>query len=236
MKKGNPPKILCVRYNDEAKCIAIGTSDGVLRILREKSLNVLYERSGEERISCVAMLGTSSLLAMAGSASNKNDFTKRQMRLLNTKSGKVLHKLSFKTAILNIELSEKCIAVLLENKIVLYDTRRLRHLKDVPTSYNTRGLGKIVILSSSTKHDTLLVYPAENDKGIVKGFVGVLDCSRICILSRFKTHDSNISTIAVCNRIEAMATASEKGTLVRVFRIPSGEILYTFRRGSVVCT
>ena len=54
MKKGNPPKILCVRYNDEAKCIAIGTSDGVLRILREKSLNVLYERSGEERVTSVA--------------------------------------------------------------------------------------------------------------------------------------------------------------------------------------
>ena len=55
MKKGSlPPKILCVRYNDEAKCIAIGTSDGVLRILREKSLNVLYERSGEERVTSVA--------------------------------------------------------------------------------------------------------------------------------------------------------------------------------------
>ena len=175
------------------------------------------------------MLGTSPLLALAGSASNKNDFTKRQMRLLNTKSGKVLHKLSFKTAILNIELSEKCIAVLLENKIVLYDTRILRHLKDVPTTYNTRGVGKIVTLSSSAKqHDTLLVYPAENDKDKVKGFVGVLDCSRMCVLSRFKAHDSNISTIAVCNRIKAIATASEKGTLVRVFRIPSGEILTHF--------
>ena len=204
---------------------------------------MLYERDGE-CITSIAMLGTSSLVAVAGSASNETDFTKRQMRLLNTKNNKVMHNLKFKTAILNIEMSVKCVAVLLENKITLYDTRRLHHLRDVPTAYNPRGLGKLMCissLSSSTKNDTLLVYPAENNKGIsptteAKGFVGILDCSRMCVLSSFKAHELNISTIAVCNEMKAMATASEKGTLVRVFRVPSGEIMYTFRRGSVVCT
>jgi len=244
MKKRGHVEIECVHFNDDAGCVAIGSSDGRLRILREQSLKVLYERNVGETITSIAMLGRSSLVAIAGSALNSTGFSKRKIRMLNTKNGEILKELSFKTAILNIELNVKCLAVVLENKIALYDTRRLHHLRDVSTTYNPWGLGKIACISSrdngEDENTTLLVYPAEKNMITTeaKGLVGVLalGCSRTRIVSTFKAHDSNISTISVCNQIKAMATASEKGTLVRVFRIPSGEIMHTFRRGSVVAS
>lgn len=46
-------------------------------------------------------------------------------------------------------------------------------------------------------------------------------------------HNSSLSCIALNSDGTLLATASEKGTIIRVFGIPSGDKLHQFRRGSI---
>jgi autophagy-related protein 18 len=48
-----------------------------------------------------------------------------------------------------------------------------------------------------------------------------------------KAHNSPLSCIALNNDGTLLATASEKGTIIRVFSIPDAQKLYQFRRGSI---
>lgn len=51
------------------------------------------------------------------------------------------------------------------------------------------------------------------------------------VVSVCGAHSSPLSCIAMNNDGTLMATASEKGTVIRVFSVPRGEKLYQFRRG-----
>jgi autophagy-related protein 18 len=44
-------------------------------------------------------------------------------------------------------------------------------------------------------------------------------------------HDSSLAALAFNNAGTRLATASEKGTVIRVFSIPEGHRLFEFRRG-----
>jgi autophagy-related protein 18 len=48
-----------------------------------------------------------------------------------------------------------------------------------------------------------------------------------------EAHNSPLSCIALNNDGTLLATASEKGTIIRVFSIPDAQKLYQFRRGSI---
>lgn len=48
-----------------------------------------------------------------------------------------------------------------------------------------------------------------------------------------EAHNSPLSCIALNNDGTMLATASEKGTIIRVFSIPDAQKLYQFRRGSI---
>jgi autophagy-related protein 18 len=65
------------------------------------------------------------------------------------------------------------------------------------------------------------------------GEVFVYDANKMESANIVTAHNSPLSCIAVNNDGTLLATASEKGTIIRVFSIPDGGKLYQFRRGSI---
>lgn len=50
-----------------------------------------------------------------------------------------------------------------------------------------------------------------------------------------QAHDSPLAAVRFSADGTRVATASEKGTVIRVFAVPSGERLFEFRRGVKRC-
>ncbi|KAL0413028.1 UNVERIFIED_CONTAM: Autophagy-related protein 18a [Sesamum radiatum] len=71
----------------------------------------------------------------------------------------------------------------------------------------------------SSRHDVCTEY----DKGEVR--VVVLDLDGICWRRLIKAHDSDVACVALSNEGRLLATASTKGTLVRVFDTWDGRLL-----------
>lgn len=61
----------------------------------------------------------------------------------------------------------------------------------------------------------------------------LFDANEMQEIKVIPAHQAPLSCIAMNNEGTLLATASEKGTVIRVFAIPSAEKLYQFRRGSM---
>lgn len=61
----------------------------------------------------------------------------------------------------------------------------------------------------------------------------LFDANEMQEIKVIPAHQAPLSCIAMNNEGTLLATASEKGTVIRVFALPSAEKLYQFRRGSM---
>lgn len=92
----------------------------------------------------------------------------------------------------------------------------------IDTFENPKG---IVAISYDTKK-TVLAYPADKTKGYVR-----VKCYENSITSLINAHESAISYIALNHDGSLLATASDKGTLIRIFQSDTGLFLQEVRRG-----
>jgi autophagy-related protein 18 len=63
--------------------------------------------------------------------------------------------------------------------------------------------------------------------------VRIFDATRLEAVNTIQAHQSTIGSLALNNDATLLATASEKGTVIRVFTVPDGQNLFQFRRGSL---
>jgi len=65
------------------------------------------------------------------------------------------------------------------------------------------------------------------------GRVTIFDATTLESINVVEAHQSPLSSCAINNEGTLLATASEKGTIIRIFTVPEGEKLFEFRRGTI---
>eukprot|EP00607_Mallomonas_marina_P008093 CAMPEP_0182419970 /NCGR_PEP_ID=MMETSP1167-20130531/4400_1 /TAXON_ID=2988 /ORGANISM="Mallomonas Sp, Strain CCMP3275" /LENGTH=359 /DNA_ID=CAMNT_0024595257 /DNA_START=346 /DNA_END=1425 /DNA_ORIENTATION=- len=130
-------------------------------------------------------------------------------------------ELMFKSEVKAVRLRRDRVVVVLQNKVYVYRFSDLKLLDQINTTPNARGL---VCLSPDAAH-TVLACP-----GLAKGSIRVelYDIKKATLI---KAHDSELAQIALNCDGSRIASASDKGTLIRVWDSLSGEPLRELRRG-----
>ena len=82
--------------------------------------------------------------------------------------------------------------------------------------------------SISILKQSILLYPSE-----VIGTISIFDCNTLKLINSISAHKSDITSMNVNEIISLVATASIKGTIIRLFSLPSGQNLYSFRNSSL---
>ncbi|KAI8946869.1 protein-vacuolar targeting protein Atg18 [Xylaria longipes] len=230
-----------VTFNQDHSCLAVGTSKG-FRIYHTDPFSKIFS-SNDGNISIIEMLFSTSLVALI--------LSPRHLIIQNTKRGSVICELSFPSAVLAVRLNRKRLCVVLEDSIYLYDIANMSLLQRVDTSPNP---GAICALSPSSEN-CYFAYPLpkpRDDAGdkrprhappasltyapVTSGDVLIFDTLTLKVVNVVEAHRSPLSCIALNNDGTLLATASETGTIIRVFSIPKGQKLYQFRRGTYPST
>lgn len=185
------------------------------------------------------MLFSTSLVAAVGALSP------RRLRILNTKKKANICELTFPTAVLSVKLNRKRLVVVLVDQIYVYDISCMRLLNTIETSPNPRALCDL-----SSADDSVLLYPAPgplvaspfamgsgNGSGAggtdsTVGTVVLFDALNIAPLNIVKAHRAELAAVCLNTAGTLFATASTKGTVIRVFSTLTGRKLAQFRRGS----
>jgi autophagy-related protein 18 len=75
--------------------------------------------------------------------------------------------------------------------------------------------------------------PKSDHVAPTSGEILIYDATKLEAVNVIEAHNSPLSCIALNNDGTLLATASEKGTIIRVFSVPDAQKLYQFRRGSI---
>ena len=109
----------------------------------------------------------------------------------------------------------------MDSQVFMYNFADLQPLRQIKTCHNPKGLCAL-----SAGASTVLVCPATEI-----GHVHVELCDSSKVLE-IQAHNGPLSQMCLSADGKLLATASVKGTLVRVFETATGKKLFEFRRGA----
>lgn len=250
-----------ITFNQDASCVAVALSNGYKIYSCKPSFSKCYQVRKEESVGIVEMLYCTSLLAMVALGEEPGSLP-RKLKIVNTKRQTTICDLIFPSSILLVKLSRRRMVVLLEDQIYIYDISTMNLLHTIETSPNTNGLcamsddvsneagNSFLAYPSPPKtitHDSLLVMGINTNGGLNSvqnniqsvsnapnrvGDVIIFDLKTLQPLAVIEAHKSALAAMCLSIDGNLLATASDKGTIVRVFSVQTGLKLYQFRRGT----
>jgi len=208
-------------FNQDFQCFAAGTSTG-FRVYNCDPFKETFRREfNNGGIGRVEMLFRCNILALVGGGETPK-YPPNKVMIWDDHQGRCIGELSFRSQVRTVRLRRDRIVVALEHKVLVYNFADLKLLHQIETLSNTKGL----VALSAAAETTVLACP-----GLHKGQVRVelYDVRRTKFIS---AHDSALNQMALSLDGKVLATASEKGTLVRTFNTADGTKLHEVRRGA----
>ncbi|KAK7258892.1 hypothetical protein RIF29_24481 [Crotalaria pallida] len=222
------PTLLHLSFNQDSGCFSAATDQG-FRIYNCDPFREIFRRDfgPAAAISLVQMLFRCNILAFVGAAPgppafSDHRFPANKVMIWDDHQSRCIGELSFRSEVKGVRLRRDRIVVVLLYKIFVYNFADLKVLHQIDTFVNPKGLCEV----SNVSGTMVLVCP-----GLQKGQVRVehYASKRTKFLM---AHDSRISCFALTQDGRLVATASSKGTLVRVFNTLDGSLLQEVRRGA----
>ncbi|OWM63506.1 hypothetical protein CDL15_Pgr019455 [Punica granatum] len=212
------PELLHLSFNQDYGCFAAGTDRG-FRIYNCGPFREIFRRdfgggSVGGGIGVVEMLFRCNILALVGRGPNPQ-YSPNKVMIWDDHQSRCIGELSFRSEVRSVRLRRDRIVVVLEQKVFVYNFADLKLLHQIETIANPKGLCVV----SQTAGSLVLVCP-----GLQKGQVRVEHYAT----KRTKfimAHDSRIACFSLSQDGKLLATASTKGTLIRVFNAVDGTLL-----------
>jgi WD40 repeat protein len=212
-------KINSISFNQDQGCFACSTGEG-FRIYNTYPFKETFQRALGGGIGLVSMLYRSNILALVGGGEHAK-FPPNKVMIWDDHQMKGIGELSFKSNVKSVRLRKERIVVALDQRIYIYQISDLKLLDAQDTFANPEGLCAL-----SPKDATILVCPDKK-----KGYIRITNYDNNTSVEK-KAHDSTLSAIAISMDGKLCATASDKGTLIRVFATEDGKLLQELRRGA----
>ncbi|XP_066248768.1 WD repeat domain phosphoinositide-interacting protein 4-like [Euwallacea similis] len=229
MMKGS--NILNLRFNQDQGCFMASMENG----LRVYNLEPLVEKThyDTETVGSVAsceMLFRTNILAIVSGGSHPK-FPENILYIYDDSQKKTVIEIKFASAVKAVRLRRDKLIVVLLNRIHVFSfLHPTRELFSVETRKNPKGLCEVSPLQSS--HKQVLVFP-----GHKLGSVQIVELSTT--LQSYSSapiyiqaHKNELACIAINQQGTRVATASEQGTLIRVWDTTTRNQLVELRRGA----
>uniref|UniRef100_A0A1J3GTB9 Autophagy-related protein 18d n=2 Tax=Noccaea caerulescens TaxID=107243 RepID=A0A1J3GTB9_NOCCA len=213
-------ELVSVSWNQDYSCFASGTSHG-FRIYNCEPFKETFRRELKDGgFKIVEMLFRSNILALVGGGPN-SQYPSNKVLIWDDHQSRCISEFAFRSEIRAVKLRRDRIVVVLEHKIYVYNFMDLRLLHQIETQANPRGL---CCLSHHT-NTSVLACP-----GLRQGEIRV-EHFGLNMVQIINAHDSNIACMTMTLDGLLLATASTKGTLIRIFNTMDGTRLQEVRRG-----
>eukprot|EP00088_Acartia_fossae_P059705 TRINITY_DN7113_c0_g1_i1.p1 TRINITY_DN7113_c0_g1~~TRINITY_DN7113_c0_g1_i1.p1 ORF type:complete len:345 (+),score=79.12 TRINITY_DN7113_c0_g1_i1:35-1069(+) len=232
--RDNPYKngLMFAGFNQDQSCFCAGTKNG-FKIFNTDPLREKESQEWPDKdiggIRVLEMLFRCNYIALVGAAADNSEFSNCKVLIWDDLKKKTIIEMEFTSEVKNVRLRRDRIVVILEQVIKVFTfTSQPTQLNVFDTRLNPRGLCSL----SPSSSNSVLAFP-----GLGSGQVQLVD---LAATEReplnITAHDSPLVAIALNVEGTRLATASEKGTLIRVFDVANGNLLSELRRGSAPAT
>jgi WD40 repeat protein len=168
----------------------------------------------------VVMLYRTNILALVGTENNPI-FNKNKVVIWDDYQKKKLSELKFSQTILNLKLRKDKIVVICSDKIYVFSLSSFQNIDIIETGENLHG----VIGINYNVNSTIIAYPDKK-----KGTINIKNYEKNTNIS-IDAHEKTIGNIVINPNGDLMASATEMGTIIRVFETDTGKLMQEVRRG-----
>ncbi|GAQ88153.1 WD40 repeat protein [Klebsormidium nitens] len=214
-----------VAFNQDSTRVVFATRHG-LRIVDCNTCKTVFEQF-DGAVGIVEPLFSTSILALVG-AGEHPALSPRRLGILNITTGAPIADLSFISSVLAVRMNRKRLVVLLERKTHIHDLQTLQILDTLETAPNPKA---ICAFSPSTE-SSYLALPAS----ATAGEIVVYDAMHLTAVCQIQAHKAPLAALAINSDGSLLASASERGTVIRVHTLPSATKAFTLRRGTYPAT
>lgn len=219
--------ILCLNFNQNQECFACGTTSGFCIFNVDPFTETFRREFKGGSIGYVAMLYRCNILALVGGGRSPCFLTNKVVLWddhLSTCTG----ELSFRSEVKTVKLRRDLIVVALENSVYVYQFQTLDLLEKFSTRENPKGL----VALSTGEENVVLACPASDGRGRVRVEIFSPEDHNQRISTFVDAHESGLSQLTLSADGSLLATASTKGTLIRIFDTGTGRKIKEVRRGA----
>lgn len=213
-------------FNQDYSCFVCGTSAGfrvysvspVCEVHRRENTTVFQQRS----VVLAAMLFKTNIFAMVTvSDSDPASGGPNKVHIWDDQKGKFVGELRSRYEVKGVVMRRDIIAMVCEYAIYVYTCDMLRVILHLTTKDNNKGL----CVLAAASNPWILCCPGQL-LGEVRVQVGQDDRATHV----FAAHQTALAALAVTASGHLVATASETGTVAKVFTTKEGQLLYRLRR------
>ena len=211
--------ILWTGFSNDRGLLTCGTQNGFsIFTCFPFSENINRELGGG--IKQVEILNRTNLIALIGGGSNPK-YPENKVMIWDDKQKSCIAELSFRSIVKSVKLCKEYIVVVLEYKVYLYQLPALKLVDGFETAKNDAGLTDLKV----GKNDVVMA-----NLGLQIGTV------RIDFINKkshiyIDAHRAKLAYLTLNSDHTILATASEKGTMVRLYDTTTGKLIHEFRRG-----
>jgi len=218
-EQGSPARATFITFNQDTTCVAVGSPTGysLYSLSSTDCLDPVY-KSNEADVYIAERLFSSSLVAVVAAASP------RTLRIEHFKKGTEICRYSYSDRIRAVRMNRARLVVCLEESLYIHNIRDMKVIHTIrDTPPNPSGL--IALSTDSTL--CYLAYPGHSHTGELQ----IFDCINLASRVIIPAHEGQLAALQFSPSGQRIATASEKGTVIRVFSCHDGAKLYELRRG-----
>mmetsp|Transcript_8422 Transcript_8422/g.22492 ORF Transcript_8422/g.22492 Transcript_8422/m.22492 type:complete len:391 (+) Transcript_8422:92-1264(+) len=219
-------EVLSVSFNQDNSCICLGTHSLGIVIYCIDSHSCVHAHNVGGSVSLGQMAFRTSLLAFVGSGAQPS-LTPRKLIIANTSEGHVLQEFSYTTQVLAVHISKQRLVAVLHSRAFVYELHTLDLLRTIDTPANPLGTS---CLSCSLEGGSMLALPFHPACGTLRVYNLMKNGGDV--LAEVEAHKTQLAVLAWSSCATLLASASTKGTVIRVHRLPQGTKAFTFRRGT----
>jgi WD40 repeat protein len=240
--------LLHISFNQDYGCFAAGTKSG-FRIFNCDPFREIFRRDlgptatsttipiptttpqdpipggGGGGVGVVEMLFRCNILALVGGGDAPH-YPPNKVMIWDDHQSRCIGELSFKSPVRGVRLRRDRIVVVLDTKVYVYNFADLKLVHHIETAPNPKGLCAV----SQQPGSIVLVCPGAQKGQIRVEHYGARKTKFI------NAHSSRVACFALSQDGRLIATASTKGTLVRIFNAAEGNLLQEVSCFSLVRT
>ncbi|KAJ9155394.1 WD40 repeat-like protein [Pleurostoma richardsiae] len=216
IERPNTPAVLSVAFNDDSSFFTVALETGFC-IFHSNDCQMKTSRDFNAGIGLVQMMGKSNILALVGGG-RQPKFAQNKVILWDDAKAKGALEITTLTAIRGVRLARNRIIIVLQNSVRIYSFAKP---PDLVATYETANN----LLGLCCPSERVIAFP-----GRTPGQVQMVEISTGNV-SIIPAHSSALRAISISPDGELLATASETGTLLRVFATSNCAKIAELRRG-----
>ncbi|EFP04558.1 hypothetical protein CRE_31232 [Caenorhabditis remanei] len=233
-----------IGFNQDLKMIAVGHKEGYMFYKTSDVLDKSRLSCGIQNLNNLG-LQNCTIIERLFSSSLMIVVSQKNLRVLNVATNNIICDHQFNKPVLTVRLNKQVmlcnnvncptessflqrVIVCLEDSILIYNIKDMKMMHSiVDTPLNKLG----VVDLTSNSGDAYIAFPGNTTTGSVHLF----DAINLVSVNTFVAHEGALACLQFNQKGDMIATASTKGTVIRVYSVPDGHLLFEFRRGVSRC-